>query len=135
MFVVPPLRQQFEDRRKSDDLHLSSLSVAFANLITYHRSWGCPSSPADFCSIAGNFRRGKQDDERTFTLAHDLRSRVKIGEITEPCPAPPFLDERDDPVRQHARLQPFLDQADDARIAPDARQGAGYRGEPAAPAT
>jgi hypothetical protein len=38
------------------------------------------------------------------------------GEITDPCPRPLFTD-RDDPVFQHARLEPFLDQADDAWIA------------------
>ena len=41
---------------------------------------------------------------------------ARSGDITEPCPVPLVTDGHDS-VFQYARLQPFLDQADDARIA------------------
>src|ERR1700694_911436 len=38
------------------------------------------------------------------------------GEIADPCPVP-LVTDRYDPVFEDARLQPFLDQADDASVA------------------
>src|SRR3984893_4784764 len=41
---------------------------------------------------------------------------ARSGEITAPCPEPPVTDVHD-PVFQHARREPFADEADDARVA------------------
>ena len=41
---------------------------------------------------------------------------AKSGEITDPCPVPALTDAHD-PVFQDPRVQPFPDQAEDARVA------------------